>query len=592
MAEARTVSQAVSTSGASARHARLFDALWFLFWAVLSSAWCVTAASQLTATYDEPIYVQRGVEHWRTGSTSGLMELGAMPLPMDVETLPIYLWERWHGTRLDAVGDLDRLLPWARAAALVFWWALLFYAGRIARSLGGPWAGRLAVALLACEPNFLAHASLALTDVPVAACAIAFVYHFRAGREGGWVRRVGVPAACFALAVLAKASGLAYCGVCMIAVEAERRLAPLWESGSRITVKSVWAALWRRQARGTFRGDLVQVVLIGLALTFLYCGSDWKPQPSGLEWAQGLPPGPGRTSMVWFFEHACVFSNAGDGLVRQIRHNMRGHGVYILGRVDPRYVWYYFPVLLTIKLSEPLLLAPVLLLAARARALRNWAVACALVLLLFSLNAHVQIGVRLMLPLVALAVAGMAAAAVNAARSFGPGWRARAVAGASCAAVLCCAASSAAAWPNGLCYVNHFWGDPAGGDRLVSDSNWDWGQGVKELARWQKRQGAGPLDVWYWGDDPAAVERRPPLRLIQLQGVPVENPEDVASFVAGRRLAVSTTLVHGCLLNGAPPQAAVVQRFLQSRRPTARTTTYYIYDFTEAHAEVGMRKSE
>jgi hypothetical protein len=579
MAEQPPVPQAASPPGPGRWPGRLLDPLWFLFWAVLSSLWCVTAASRLSATFDEPLHLQRGLEHWRTGSTAGLMELGAMPLPMDVETLPLYLWERWHGVRLDAAGDGERLLRWARASALLFWWLLLFYAWRIARSLGGPWAGRLAVAVLACEPNLLAHASLALTDVAVTACVMVFVYHFRAGRDAGWFRRVGVPAACFALAVLAKASGLAYCGVCMAAIEAERRLAPLGGGGGRLTPRSRWAALWRRPARGTFRGDVAQVVLLGLALTFVYCGSDWKPQASGLEWAHGLPAGPGRTAMVWFFDHARVFSNAGDGLIRQIRHNMRGHGVYLLGRAEPRYVWYYFPVVLTIKLSEPLLLAPPLLLAARARALRNWAAVCALALLLFSLNAHVQIGVRLVLPLVTLAVAGMAAAAVNAARSFGPGWRARAVAAAAGAAVLWCGAASIAVWPDGLCYVNRFWGDPAQGDRLVSDSNWDWGQGVKELARWQKRHGDGPLDVYYWGGDLAGVQR-PPLRPIHLQGLPVAKAEDVAPFVAGRRLAVSTTLVHGCLLNGAPPAAAVVQRFLAGRRPAARTTTYYIYDFT------------
>src|SRR5947209_1764716 len=158
------------------RSGLLFDAAWFLAWAVVSSAWCVTAASQLSATFDEPTYVQCGLERWRGGSTSGLMRLGTMPLPVDVETLPLYLWERSRGAPLDPIGRLHQLLPWARASALLFWWLLLFYAWRAARSLGGPWAGRLAVALLACEPTFLANAALATTDVAAAACLLAFAY--------------------------------------------------------------------------------------------------------------------------------------------------------------------------------------------------------------------------------------------------------------------------------------------------------------------------------------------------------------------------------------------------------------------------------
>ena len=204
---------------------------------------------------------------------------------------------------------------------------------------------------------------------------------------------------------------------------------------------------------------------------------------------------------------------------------------------------------------------------------------CALAMLLFSLNAKVQIGVRLVLPLVALGVVGFSAAAVNAARSFGSGWRGRAVVAGCVAAILWSATASWSIWPNGLCYVNRFWGNPAEGDRLVSDSNWDWGQGLKELARWQRQQGWETLDLWYFGDDPAINNL--PMRPLHLQDLPLEKPEDVANYLAGRRVAVSTTLVHGCLISpGTPPAARVAQEFLATHRPVARTSTFLIYDFT------------
>ena len=258
-------------------------------------------------------------------------------------------------------------------------------------------------------------------------------------------------------------------------------------------------------------------------------------------------------------------------------HNLRGAGVYLLGQTNPRYLWYYFPVALSIKLSESLLLAPALLLILRPRSLWNWAALSALALLLFSFNAHVQIGVRFMLPMVALAVVGLSAAAVHAAQSFGPGRRTRAVAVVCVAAVCWSGAAAWAVWPNGLCYVNRFWGDPADGDRLVSDANWDWGQGLKELTRWKHRQGGGELDVWYFGLDPTL--ERLPLRPLHLQDLPLTRPEDVAPYVQGHRVAVSTTLVHGCLV-GATPAARVAQTFLATQRPVARTRTFLIYDFT------------
>ena len=157
----------------------------------------------------------------------------------------------------------------------------------------------------------------------------------------------------------------------------------------------------------------MQIVVLGMALVFVYCGSDWQPQASGLAGRGASRKERARRRMVWFFEHARIFSNAGEGIVHQVTHSIRGHGVYILGQTDARSLWYYFPAALSIKLTEPLLLAPLLLLAVRARSLCNWAVWCAAAMLLFSLNAKVQIGVRLVLPLVALGVVGVSAAAVD-----------------------------------------------------------------------------------------------------------------------------------------------------------------------------------
>ena len=81
------------------------DWLWLLFWGVLSSAYCLSAAARLSATFDEPLYVRLGLEHWRTGSTAGLMRVGTMPLPVDVETLPLRVWEISRGEYFDPAAD-------------------------------------------------------------------------------------------------------------------------------------------------------------------------------------------------------------------------------------------------------------------------------------------------------------------------------------------------------------------------------------------------------------------------------------------------------------------------------------------------------
>lgn len=564
------------------KRATVFDWLWLVAWGAASSAWCIGAARELGATYDEPVYVSRGLEHWRIGSHYGLLKLGTMPLPIDVATLPLYLWERGHGVTLNADSDVDRLLPSARAGTLIFWWLLLFYGGRTGREIAGPWGGRLAVALLAIEPSLLAHASLATTDIAVSACLLAFVYHYRASREHqqelGWLRRVGVPSFWFGACVLAKASGLMFGPLCMFAVELERLLRrgelvpPAIDARWPTYFRALWSAWqpWRRHCG--------HIIGLGLILVFVYCGCDWHPQTSFLNWARELPPTHLNSAILWIAEHLRLFSNAGEGLARQVTHNCRGHGVYLLGQTAARSLWYYFPVALTIKLSVPLLLLPLVLLAVRPRALLNWASAAAAILLAFSLAYRVQIGVRLVLPLVALGIAGLSGSLVAACQQARfPSIR-RILIGGTAACVAWTAVAAIQVFPEALCYTNPLWGGTARGYLLLSDSNYDWGQGLADLRRWQQDHRVENLDVWYMGSDPAVNA----LHSVPLHDLPLRSPEDLIAREHGHYLAASTTFVYGSFEN--TDSHRMVAAYLRKTAPAARTQTYLIYDFTKAPA--------
>src|SRR5262249_54850617 len=139
--------------------------------------------------------------------------------------------------------------------------------------------------------------------------------------------------------------------------------------------------------------------------------------------------------ILWTAEHLRIFSNAGEGIARQVKHNIHGHGAYLLGHTDTRALWYYFPVVLTIKLSTALLLTVVVVAGLRLRALANWAMMTALVLLGFSLTWRVQIGIRLVLPLVAIAIVGLAGALATIWEEKAAAWKAR-LAGAWAAAAV------------------------------------------------------------------------------------------------------------------------------------------------------------
>ncbi|OYV86106.1 MAG: hypothetical protein B7Z73_12340 [Planctomycetia bacterium 21-64-5] len=331
---------------------------------------------------------------------------------------------------------------------------------------------------------------------------------------------------------------------------------------------------------------MVQIAAIGFAVTLIYCGCDWRPEPSFVAWAHKLPEGRAHDTMVWLSEHLRLFSNAGEGLVRQVKHNMRGHhGSYLLGRAYPQPVWYYFPVALAVKLSLPLLAASLAMLAARRRAALNWALTVTGALFLFSLNCRVQIGIRLVLPLVTFLVVAVAGACVGIIAQ-GRGWPRRLWIAGSLAAVLWTTAAAWRVWPEGLCYTNELWGGTDNGYLCLSDSNYDWGQGVKELAAWTKGRGWPQLDVWYFGSDPAV--NAAPLRHLPLHLLPIGKPSDVRMFVQSRYLAVGTTLIYGTPLDLPAHRAAV--DFLRSRTPVARTATFLIYDLAERVAASEQRE--
>src|SRR5205085_8355170 len=141
---------------------------------------------------------------------------------------------------------------------LGFWWLLLVYGWWTGRRLAGPWGGRLAVTLLACEPVLLGHASLATADVALSACLLALVFHYRAGRAAGWRRRLVLPAFWFGMTCLAKASGPVFAVVCLLVVEGEYLLSAGLASSS-------WLA-----PQGRSVCDLVLVAVAGALLAAYY----------------------------------------------------------------------------------------------------------------------------------------------------------------------------------------------------------------------------------------------------------------------------------------------------------------------------------
>ncbi len=493
---------------------KLGTVAWLIFWGGLSTTWCWTAAQAIGPTFDEPFYIQGGLKNWHDLSHRELLTQGTMPLPTEVQTLPLAVAE-FFGAEPQA--DLSIWLPIARRTNVVFWWLLLWASYRLTVIYGGTTAGCLAVALVACEPVLLGHASLATTDVAFSACLLALMAVFRARREMvTWQQRLLWPAVWCMLTVLAKASALLFVPLCLTAIELER----LWIGGWRPS----FSMAARRPLLRSLR-DLALIGLLGFALVLIVC------------------------------------PRASRGLLFQIRHNLDGHGgSFLLGETHPIGYWYYFPATLAIKLGVPLFILQAVLLAARPRYFLNGATLAALVALAATPTFRVQVGVRLVLPIAVLAIVGAAAAFARLWSEQEIRWRRILCGGFMATLVVWSVSNASLVWPHGICYTNELFGRTAQGYLALNDSNFDWGQGLNELAAWQRKHPEAPLIVRYFGTDPS-------LPRLPMQAIATLDLLSPAETYRGNYLAVSTNY---CGIRALAEKLGT---------PCARTMTYLIYDF-------------
>jgi hypothetical protein len=504
---------------------RSFIIAWCLAFVVFSTIWCWLTAWSIGPTFDEPTYVFGGLANLRLFTHKNLLDLGTMPLPPEVQTLPLMLLQ-WI-FRVRVVDAPTEWLPIARMTSIVFWWLLLWASYRLATIYGGPLAGCLAVALIACEPVLLGHASLATTDLPFAACLTQMLAVFRGRRDRvDWKSRLLAPACWVGLTFLAKASALVFVPICLVAVEAERLLSNGWRPN-----RAGWQSL-RASAL-----DLLAVGAMGLAFMIVFCPFAW------------------------------------DGIAYQIRHNGTNTASHLFGEYSPTGFRHYFVAALAIKFGLPVLILLAAMLILRPQGLANGALVAGLCLLAATPLFRVQLGVRFVLAIGILMTIG---AAVAFARWHDRGGKVRRYAAMVFAGLLVVVAfaNALAVWPNGICYVNPLFGGTRDGFRVLSESNCDWGQGLPELARWQTGHDDAPLSLWYFGQDPAVRASR--FRSVTLEEA--KSLEQIKAEVAGTYLAASTTYLFTV---GATTSAS---KWLRTIEPYDQTSTYLIYDFRNLEA--------
>ena len=428
-----------------------------IFAVIAASAVSIVCAYPIFShTYDEPAHIAAGLELLGRGTYT--YEQQHPPLARIAVAIGPYLTgARPHGEAeifdeglavLYGSGDYLVTLSAARLGVLPFLIAVIALTAAWAYYDFGAMAAITSAVVLATTPPLLAHAGLATTDVPLTAMLIISLFAFRLWLDKPNARRSTIIGASTALAITAKLSALVFLPACFLAATMLREL----------------------------------------------CGRGERTRPSLARQAvMGLPGG----ILAFCFVLWLVYGGPADPLhpfeqlfagVREVlEHNAKGHISFFCGQISFAGHWLFFPTALLIKTPVfALLLAAVGAIVILRRHRRDWRYAMVLgsagAILGIAMLGRIDLGVRYVLPLYPLTaiIAGIGAAGVASRRS----WVGSGMVG---CLMLGQAAVAAASWPDYLPYFNVLAGSHP--ERLLVDSDLDWGQDVNRVAAELQRRG-------------------------------------------------------------------------------------------------------
>ncbi len=545
--------------------------------------WALTlyAARSTSMVIDEGMHLASGYSILRTGDYRLVEE--HPPLVKLWASLPLFFvpdisdprgLAAWEEALLDPTDSLsllavaretitsyrpiERLVFPARAMVALLGLVLGAVVCRWAADLGGAWAGVFALFLVALDPNILAHASVAGTDLGAAVTAALALFLF-----ARWLRQPTVTKWLAAGLALGLALGTKTSAILLVPT--------LFLLGLGVRPRYIIALL----------------ALFGLAGLTLWALYRFE-----------FGPIPGTGVLVPAPSHAIPS-------LRLRRHIADGHPSFLLGENRTHGWWYYFPVAFALKTPLPTQLFLALSLASAAltllrrpgeiaRLVGRWGPVALFPFLygISTLASPLNIGYRHLLPMLPCLFVLAGYELRNMQYAVRPyffripfllllAWL---------------ALGTLRVAPHYLAYFHELAGGPDNGWRYLADSNTDWGQGYKDLARFQRERGLGTVylsafllindpaiyGVRYepltpmWGTTPAIFPSRfnpsPGDYVISattLDGIPLVDPEMYDWF---RKREPDARIAHVLFYYHVPPREPAPEWVAQCAAPMAPLT--------------------
>jgi hypothetical protein len=492
------------TESSQPRPARtVFITLTVLLFAVFASQ-LVYHAVRTSATVDEPFHVLAGHRHWRCGDFGINPE--HPPLAKLLATIPLNFRELteppWDcGSKLTPKFDgfsygasflvengMDSVLIPTRLAVSLMSLLLALLVFLAAWEMFGRWEALTALAIVAFEPNLIAHGSIVTTDMAISATAFGAVYALYRFAKEQTLPRFLVAGFALGLMLAAKHSAVIFVGI----------LFALLIADTLFFRNETWRVNRILSRTAAFAG----IFLIGLAILWSFYGFRYRaisnkaaPTISVADYIRenGRPESidsfPARTTEA--ISHTRIFPEAYVlGMADVISWSSRN--TVLFGRNYPAGNWLFFPVSLAVKSNIALVLAPlgVIFLCFARKKWREgmFLLIPAILFLIFASLSSFTNGVRHILPIYAFLIIVASAGAIWLCRKFN-GFRY------VCVALLVFnAAASVRTAPRYLAFANDVWGGDKNTHRIFRGANVDTGQSMKLVSEYLASQNI--KDCW------------------------------------------------------------------------------------------------
>lgn len=434
----------------------------------------VHGAWQSSATYDEVAYIRVAAHWWRTGDQTRITRMGSPLTFWKVQQAPV-LWlidRAGYGAWIDDPTQfLPDLLPWLRVGGLWIWALGLGITGWWARRLAGPIAMTLASWLYALSPNLIAHGGLVTMEQPLTTAWVGVCYLF-------WEFLAQKDFKFFIASALL--TGLTF-SLKFTAILLPPLLGLAWVVQQfRLRTSS------REFVRQTIQSIGLMVVFVSLMVmaNLVVTGFAMLPPSERTNNHPSLGASSGAFSARWIGRLIeTPMPQDWVGFAIQLRHQRSGGPSFLMGERRMHGWWYYYFVAMAVKV--PLwfwLLVAARFLCGRKVSLHKHASLPLVVIVGFltitALGSSRNYGVRYLLPLAPLAIVWVSQI-VEAGRAF------RLLAGVVAVGY---AGAIATTHPHELTYFPAWVGGKTQGKTWLADSNFDWGQGARSLARLQRQQ--------------------------------------------------------------------------------------------------------